>query len=111
MHVVVMVIVMMIKMNRVAAMMVIMTKMRCCPSPHPLDGAVMFMARTMNGTADDHGDNEQGRRGDGDIEDGIYDFLIEIISPQQCSQLRRPSTCRWILSKNFPMFINIVLLS
>ena len=55
---VVMVIVMMIKMNRVAAMMVIMTKMRCCPSPHPLDGAVMFMARTMNGTAVDIGDGE-----------------------------------------------------
>ena len=51
---VVMVIVMMIKKNRLAAMMVIMVKMRCCPSPHPLDGAVMF----MKGTADDHDDNE-----------------------------------------------------
>ena len=56
-------------------MMVIMTKMRCCPPPHPLDGAVMFMARTMTWTAVDHDDNEQGRRGDGDIEDGKYDFL------------------------------------
>ena len=60
----------------------------------------------MNWTVD-HDDNEQGHRGDVDIEDGIYDFLIEIISPQQCSQLGRPSTCRWILSKNSPMFIKI----
>ena len=65
----------------------------------------------MNGTADDHDDNEQGRRGDGDIEDGKCDFLIEIISPQQCSQSGRPSTYRWTLSKNFPMFIHIGLRS
>ena len=31
----------------------------------------MFMARTLNGTADDHDYNEQNRRGAGDIEDGI----------------------------------------
>ena len=34
----------------------------------------MFIARTMNGTVDDHDDNEQVHRGDGDIGDGEYDF-------------------------------------